>query len=38
MNELVDIFIVILNDCLFEIVDKKMFMFEVFCEVDNVFC
>lgn len=36
MKEVVDMLIVILNDCLLEIVDKNMLMLEVFCEVDNV--
>lgn len=34
----VDILIVVFNDCLLEIIDKKMLMMEVFKEVDDVFC
>lgn len=38
MKVVVDILIVILNDCLLDIVDKFMLMMEVFKEVDNVLC
>lgn len=38
LKENVDILLIILNNCLLEVVDKKILMFEVFCEVDNVLC
>lgn len=38
LKENVDILLIILNNCLLEVVDKKMLMFEVFREVDNVLC